>query len=426
MERRSRRHIAAGYRPRRTRGLTLVELLAVIVIIGLLLGLSVGVFIRLQSGASATSLQDRLTTAIRATRHHATSGGPGAVVVLFPSDAFSAASTNSSTMPIGGIQSFRFVPAAAWHCDRPSGSTQLVGAFGINGTLRGARFVPGLYGDGVQIDGCDETLFPSPYSDKDRLDGKGPLDKKSANRKTSCVDIASRSDLDIGLGMYIEIHVRVDRLPLTGTSYLLIRERAYYILVAPDWTVEAGTPNAWVASDIRLPRGQWTKITLRMDRTSYELRIDDMLAGTYVLNNDPAEGYRQALTTGAGPSLTTGPAGDCSTGGTLYFGNPKGGGMTGVIDEVSVYRLEADDLLRDPDPTGGFDVDPERLNVIHFLPDGRLDVRKHSGGVALWFARNKREYPTLISLLGEVISSDPVDEGKTMADMRPYEPEAAP
>ncbi|MFH1378589.1 MAG: prepilin-type N-terminal cleavage/methylation domain-containing protein [Planctomycetota bacterium] len=408
------------------RGLTLVELLAVIVIIGLLLGLSVSVFVRLQSGVTATSLQDRLTTTIRATRHHATSGGPGAFVVLFPSDAFSETSTSGSMMPIGGIQSFRFVPAAAWHCDRPSGSARLDGAFEINGSLRGSRFVPGLYGDGIQIDGSDEALFPSPYSDKERLDGKGALDKKTAARKTSCVEIASRSDLDIGLGMHIEIHVRIDRLPMTGTSYLLIRERAYYILVSPDWTVEAGTPNAWVASDIRLPQGQWSKITLRMDRMAYELRIDDMLAGTYVLNKDPAEGYRQELTTSEGPSLTTGPAGDCATGGTLYFGNPKGGGMTGVIDEVSIYRLEADDLLRDPDPTGGFGVDPERLSVIHFLPDGRLDVRRHSGGVALWFTRNKREYPTLISLLGEVISSDPVDEGDTMADMRPFEPEAAP
>ena len=424
MERRSRRHIAG--RPRiETRGLTLIELLVVIVIIGLLLGLSIGVFVRLQSGASATALQDRLTTAIRATRHHSAAGGPGAFVVLFPPDALDSESDQLS-LPVGGLQSFRFVPAAAWHCERASSSGQLEGAFGINGTLRGARFVNGLYGDGIQIDGVDELIYPSPYSDKERLDGKGPLNKKTAAQKISCVEIPPSSDLNPGLGMHIELHVRVDRLPLTGTSYLVFREQAYYILVAPDWTVEAGTPNVWVASGIRLPKGQWSKISFRMDRTAYELRIDDMLAGSYVLSKDPADSYRQALTTGEGPSLTTGPAGDCRPGGTLFFGNPKSGGMTGVIDEIAFYRLEADDLLRDPDPTGGFGVDPDQLRIIHFLPDGRLDVRRHSGGVALWFIRNGKEYPTLISLLGEVTSSEPVEEGKTVADMRPNGTEESP
>ena len=98
-------------------GLTLVELLTAIVIIGLLLGLSVGLFVRMRRGASSDALQDRLTTVFRLARANAMAGGPGGFIVLYPQDAFENAS-GDSPFPVGGVQSFRFTSAAAWHCDQ--------------------------------------------------------------------------------------------------------------------------------------------------------------------------------------------------------------------------------------------------------------------------------------------------------------------
>jgi len=333
------------------RGLTLLELLMVMTIIGLVFGLGVRAFSGLDLGRGADA--DLLRGALRAARASAISERHGAAVEI-------------ASDPASGRESLRLRrmrTLGTWHFERPDGR------------------------------GTDD-LTAAPLAGVRQIDD-GHLGRAlgflGAGREGR-VEIALESvpTYDLREGFAIEVMVRLEE-PTGGTICRLGTRPNVAGLectdggglrgwVAPSYTDSIGREVVGGRVDIDLPRGtlledRWTRLALAYDRTSLRLLVDDFLAGVA-----PAEGPLAPLVDG----LVLGGA-------PLPF--------KGSLDTLVVRGVELGEPLPFSTTLVWSDDAPRRFA---FDADGGLDAFVHGGRPLEVVLATEPEEPVRISRLGVI------------------------
>ncbi|MBI3817720.1 MAG: prepilin-type N-terminal cleavage/methylation domain-containing protein [Planctomycetes bacterium] len=331
----------------RAGGFTLIELLTVMAILGILMGIGVGVFGKLNVAKfGAVSL---VRNALRASREAAIASGLPVTVVCSAPDL---KLYDLSVKPFGHWQ---FEDAADGKTTKTNTTSK--GAFELEAHLNGAT---------VGSDG--------------RVGGALYLNKAGDH---AISDLGGNAVYVFSNGVAVEADVYIDK-PVSGN--LLKRSNQFRLSISADGSVEAevqlaedetpegkpaGSLLATSAPGVVLER-QWARVGFVYDRVALVLYVDGIpLATRFTKGREPVARDRAPL----------------------EFGD-KSGRFMGRLDGVKLGFVSPGEGVKLPKDVS-FDFTGE-LSV-HFLPDGRLDPAWHPSPVSvpLLFPENVKKIVTV-------------------------------
>ena len=214
------------------RGMTLIELLAVMAILATMMGLSAAVYWRMSQNMKEQGAAAEIDVALRQARTNAVASNAPAFVEL---DA-----ENHLVIP------WVYKVVGLWHFENKDG-------FGRT---------PGAHSSAI--------LRSSDLKD----DGK--IGKCAYLPPGSCIDLGVNPDFDCDDGGYIEAYVRPFGINDGGTGYIFYKQDSYYLTIKMDGTLQGNAGGKNVdASDYHLAAGRWTKVALAWDRHSTRIFVDD-------------------------------------------------------------------------------------------------------------------------------------------------------
>jgi prepilin-type N-terminal cleavage/methylation domain-containing protein len=221
------RRLRHGHRSA-ARGFTLLEMLVVLSIVGLLMGLGIGVYLRLAAGLTPSIAVGRVKTLLRMARNSAVREGSPAVVHL-DARGQSVRATSSRTV-------------AYWHCEDGTG------AFGRSFTpVRGTIVPEGRIGNGLRLD-----------------DG-------------GFADCGTGPELDLREGLSIEAYV----WPREVQAQTIVRKGDAYVFgmtgegfLTGRVTLEGGTREEVVAETGALRADRWSRVGFFYNRAVLALYVD--------------------------------------------------------------------------------------------------------------------------------------------------------
>ncbi|HEY3321141.1 MAG TPA: type II secretion system protein [Planctomycetota bacterium] len=237
--------IACG---RAARGITLLELLAVMALIGVLLAMSVGVYIRMSNRFKEQGAASAVDVAIRQAHSSAiSSGAPGFVAI---------------DVKTRSVVPWAYRTVGMWHFEDKNGYGKTSGPYHA-AILRGA------------------SLFP---------DGK--IGKCVRLTEGSCVDAGADPDFDCDDGGYIEGYIRPATYTFTGDNYIFYKKNAYYLKIARAGMLEGNVGKVTVkAPNYHIVPGRWTKVGLVWSPQSTCVLVDDAIVGVGAGSRPPITEY---------------------------------------------------------------------------------------------------------------------------------------
>lgn len=333
------------------RGLTLLELLMVMTIVGIVFGLGLGAVSTMDPGRGADT--DLVRGALRSARASAVAERhPAALEVLIDPE------TQRPSLRVRRMRTL-----GTWHFERPDGR----GTSGLNAEpIKGARQVDdGYLGRALGLFG-------------------------RARDARAEIALHTLSRFDVRDGFSFDLFVRREG-DAGGTILRLGRNEPICGLEATD----RGGLLAWVAplyedssgrevpggrEDLRLPEGsvvagRWTRLTFMYDGAHLRLLVDGFLAGA-VACRGPLHRLEEPLVLGGEPAP-----------------------FPGTLDNLVMRGVD----VSDPLPLSESAVWPEDVpRVIQFDADGSLDPLVHPGGAFEIVLASEPDEPVTIGRLGVV------------------------
>lgn len=213
-------------------GLTMIELLAVIMIVLMMLGFSGAVYWRMSRAFKEQGAAADLDVALRQVRNSAVTANAPAFVEL-------------------DVENKRIVPwvyktVGFWHFENRSSLGMTSGPYHM-ATMRGA------------------DLFP---------DGK--VGKCALIHDGAHVDAGSDPDFDLEDGGYLEAYVRPKTLDFNGDNYIFFKKNSYSLRIGLRGVLMGNAGNKTLkAETYHVVPGRWTKVAFAWDRQSTRILVDD-------------------------------------------------------------------------------------------------------------------------------------------------------
>lgn len=213
-------------------GLTMMELLAVIMIVSMMLGFSGTVYWRMSRSFKEQGAAAELDVALRQVRNSAVTANAPAFVEL---DA-----DNKRIVP------WVYKTVGFWHFEDRSSYGETSGPY-HKGIMRGAN------------------LFP---------DGK--VGKCAHLRDGAYIDAGSDPDFDLEDGGYLEAYIRPATLDFNSDNYIFFKKNSYSFRVGLRGVLMGNAGNKTLkAETYRVAPGRWTKVAFAWDRQSTRILVDD-------------------------------------------------------------------------------------------------------------------------------------------------------
>lgn len=235
------------YGLRSARGLTLVELLTVILIVALLMGLSGAAYWRMSRSMKEQAVAAELDVAIRHARNSALTANAPAFVEI-------------------DVEERRVVPWAyrtvgTWHFEEGKGVSHCKGPY-HEALVRGAQM---------------------------GMDGK--IGKCAQLKDSAYIELGSDPDFDFTDGGFLEAYVRASTYSFGGEDYIFSKKNAYSLKVGKGGVLIGNAGNQTIESTYRLVPGRWTKVAFAWDRQSTRLIIDDGIVAIGTGSKPPMSDY---------------------------------------------------------------------------------------------------------------------------------------
>jgi prepilin-type N-terminal cleavage/methylation domain-containing protein len=230
------------------RGLTMMELLAVILIISMMLGFSGTVYWRMSKAFKEQGAAAELDVALRQVRNSAITANAPAFVEL-------------------DVENKRVVPwvyktVGFWHFEDRSSYGRTSGPY-HQGIMRGA------------------DLFP---------DGK--IGKCVRLHDGACVDVGSDPDFDLQDGGYLEAYIRPATADFNGDSFIFFKKNSYSFRVGLRGVLMGNAGNKTLkAESYHIVPGRWTKVAFTWDRQSTRILVDDGIVAVGPGSKPPLSDY---------------------------------------------------------------------------------------------------------------------------------------
>lgn len=259
-----------------------------------------------------------------------------------------------------------------WHFEE--GVTETKGAYNLRAGVYGCKLVDGKIGKGLDF------------------------------TNNGHVDCGADPDFDCEDGGYLECYVfwLIGERRTAGLEMIFSKKNAYTLAVG-----SGGVLNATVGSErlqaesYRLPPRRWTKVACAWDRRSTRILVDDAVV---------------ALGPGVKTPVNTEP---------LLVGSEQGS-FHGLMDEVKIMAAVPG---KPQDLEGDFTLAHTAApwDAIFFAADGSLDVRYHSGPVAIDVIKGPKKRSILVSMLGltqrsEIIREKTEEEEEDAKAVKPTPP----
>ncbi len=353
----------AGRSPEK--GVTLMELLVVLALLGVLMGLGVSMFTNLTKTGAYTATVSAVLSVVNDVRNSSQTA-PAALQVL---------AGDPQKGEENGVRGIRYSTLFESQCEpyAAEGETEkeLVGALGRNGYLPGtAVFVPGRIGKALHLsDGFVDCGNIAAY---DATEGIAldvslfPLSNRGgvvvARGSGFVLSLERRGE---GLDVRLELAFAAGGTGAPGEK--------------PESTVEERAIFETRDGGVRV--GQWARIVVGYDRSNVLLSVDS--------GRGPVERVRQPETKALRPSR----------GENLTLGGGAGGAtFHGYLDDVRLSGLIGGDLVLSPQ--GVQVLGPSRR--IHFR-GGKLDPAHHSRAETLTLRSGRKERHIVIGLEGNIM-----------------------
>jgi len=218
--------------PRAARGLSLMELLAVMLILSVLMSFSAAVYWRTARSFKEQGAASEVDVALRQAKNSAITANAPAFVEI-------DTKTNR-------IIPWVYKTVGLWHFEDRNSYGQTTGAY-HHATMRGAI----LYNDG-KIGKCA------------RLKGG------------DSIDAGGDPDFDCEDGGYLEAYVRPLSYTFVSDHFIFSKKGAYHFKIGVGGVLEGSAGNkALKAPSYRMVPGRWTKIAFGWDRQSTRIMVDD-------------------------------------------------------------------------------------------------------------------------------------------------------
>ncbi|MGD0091154.1 MAG: LamG-like jellyroll fold domain-containing protein [Planctomycetota bacterium] len=230
------------------RGVTLMELLAVLAIVSMMMALGVGTYVKMSTTFKEQGAASQLDVALRQARNAAVSANAPAFVEL-------------------DVEHRRIVPwvyhtVGFWHFEDRNDLGKTTGAY-HDAIMRGAESYP---------------------------DGK--VGKCVRLREGACVELGSDPDFDCEDGGYLEAYIRPATYVFTGDNFVFSKKNAYYLKVGLRGILEGNSGGKTVKSTgYSIVPGRWSKVAMAWDRHSTRLLVDDCLVGAGLGGKTPLSDY---------------------------------------------------------------------------------------------------------------------------------------
>lgn len=228
--------------------MTLMELLAVLVILSMMLALGAGAWWRMSQSFKEQSAAAQLDVVLRQARNSAITANAPAFVEL-------------------DTEGLRIVPWAyrtvgLWHFEERSSYGKSTGAY-HEAILRGAE------------------LFP-----------EGKIGKCVRLREGACVDVGADPDFDCDDGGFLEAYIRPAAYTFTGDNYIFFKKNAYSFKIGRGGVLSGNVGSITVeARTYHIVPGRWTKVALAWDRYATRVLVDDCLIGVGPGSRPPLSDY---------------------------------------------------------------------------------------------------------------------------------------
>ncbi|HYG75386.1 MAG TPA: LamG-like jellyroll fold domain-containing protein [Planctomycetota bacterium] len=225
-------HACRLWRRRLPRGLSLMELLAVMLIISILLGFSGAVYWR-----SARSFKEQ--------------GAAAEVDVALRQAKNSALTANAPAYVEIDVKNNRIVPwvyktVGLWHLEDRDSYGQSSGPY-HRAVMRGA------------------TLFP-----------EGKIGKCARLKDGAYVDAGADPDFDCEDGGFLEAYIRPTSYTFAGDHFIFSKRNAYFLKITTGGVLEGSAGKKPLkATSYRIVPGRWTKVAFAWDHQSTRIMIDD-------------------------------------------------------------------------------------------------------------------------------------------------------
>jgi len=230
------------------RGLTLLEMLAVLTIVSLMMGLSVGVYLHMNRVFREQGAAAALDVALRQARNAAISAGAPAFVEI-------------------DVEKRRIVPwvyhtVGFWNFEDRTDFGRTTGAY-RDAMMRGAE------------------LFP-----------EGKVGKCARLRENCFVDLGADPDYDCEDGGYLEAYIRPACYTFIGDNFVFFKKNAYYLKVGLRGVLVGNAGGKTVQSvEYHIVPGRWSKVAMAWDHYSTRLLVDDCLVGLGPGGKTPVSDY---------------------------------------------------------------------------------------------------------------------------------------
>ena len=216
-------------------GMTLIELLAVLMIVAMMMAMSAAVYWQMSQNMKQQGAAGDVDVALRQARNNAMSSNSPAFVEID--------SANHALTP------WVYKTVGQWHFESKDTFGRTPGAH-ATAVIRGAAE---LWKDG-KIGKC---IYLKPGG---------------------CIDAGNNPDFDLEDGGYLEAYIRPKSITEGGNGYIFFKEHAYFLNITTKMTLEGSAGGSTLrAPDYRLASGRWTKVAFAWDPHSTRILVDDAI-----------------------------------------------------------------------------------------------------------------------------------------------------
>ncbi len=214
------------------RGLTMVEILAVIMIVSLMLGLSAMAYWRMSRSFKEQGAASEVDVAFRQVRNSA---------ITLNAPAFVELDTENRR-----IVPWVYKTVGLWHFEDRSSLGNTTGAY-HPGIMRGAELYP---------------------------DGK--IGKCARLREGASVDVGADPDFDLQDGGYLEAYIRPAAITFNGDNYIFFKKNSYSLRIGLKGVLAGNAGNHTLKAErYHIVPGRWTKVAFAWDSHSTRILVDD-------------------------------------------------------------------------------------------------------------------------------------------------------